>query len=186
MEEIEKTIKSHLKVINSLLSENVKTINVAINLIWETLIKGHTIFFCGNGGSAADAQHLAAEFTGRYKKERKGLSAIALTTDTSAITAIANDYGYEYVFSRQLSAVAREHDLLVVISTSGNSSNLLHAVKTAKKMNCKTIGLLGKGGGIIKDFCDEAIIINSSDTARIQESHIMIGHIFCENIDMKF
>jgi len=150
------------------------------------LKKGRKILICGNGGSAADAQHIAAELTGRYKIERKGLPAIALTTDTSALTAIGNDYGYEHVFSRQVEALARKGDLLIGISTSGNSRNVIYALQKAKEIGCRTIGFSGKGGGKMNDVCDLNIIVPSDDTARIQEMHIMIGHILCQLIDNEY
>ena len=141
---------------------------------------------CGNGGSAADAQHIAAELTGRYKTERGALAGIALTTDTSALTAIGNDYGYEFVFSRQLEALGREGDLLIAISTSGNSGNVLKALELARKIGIKTIGLSGRTGGAMNELCELNLVVPSNDTPRIQEMHIMIGHIICQAIDDAF
>ncbi len=151
-----------------------------------TLKAGGKILLCGNGGSAADAQHIAAELTGRYKTERGALAGIALTTDTSALTAIGNDYGYEFVFSRQLEALGREGDLLIAISTSGNSGNVLKALELARKIGIKTIGLSGRAGGAMNELCELNLVVPSNDTPRIQEMHIMIGHIICQAIDDAF
>ena len=151
-----------------------------------TLKAGGKILLCGNGGSAADAQHSAAELTGRYKTERGALAGIALTTDTSALTAIGNDYGYEFVFSRQLEALGREGDLLIAISTSGNSGNVVKALELARKIGIKTIGLSGRTGGAMNELCELNLVVPSNDTPRIQEMHIMIGHIICQAIDDAF
>lgn len=151
-----------------------------------TLKAGGKILLCGNGGSAADAQHIAAELTGRYKTERGALAGIALTTDTSALTAIGNDYGYEFVFSRQLEALGREGDLLIAISTSGNSGNVVKALELARKIGIKTIGLSGRTGGAMNELCELNLVVPSNDTPRIQEIHIMIGHIICQAIDDAF
>lgn len=147
---------------------------------------GFTIFFMGNGGSAADSQHLAAELVGRFYKERKGLPAIALTTDTSILTAVGNDYGYEEVFSRQIEALIKPNDIVFGLSTSGNSSNIIKAIDKAKKSGAITIGLTGNDGGQLKEICDHCLIIPSNNTARIQEAHILIGHIICEIIEEGF
>jgi len=149
----------------------------------ERLKRGCRILVCGNGGSAADAQHFAAELSGRYVKERRALAGIALTTDTSALTAIGNDYGFERVFSRQVEALGRPGDLLVGISTSGNSPNVLLAVEAAKAQGMKTLGLLGRDGGKLLALCDESLVVPSTVTARIQEVHQMIYHFWCEVID---
>lgn len=152
----------------------------------ERLKRGCRILICGNGGSAADAQHFAAELSGRYVKERRALAGIALTTDTSALTAIGNDYGFDKVFSRQVEALGRPGDLLVGISTSGNSQNVLVAVEAAKSLGMKTLGLLGRDGGKLKDVCDDALVVPCPVTARIQEVHQMIYHFWCEVIDEAF
>jgi D-sedoheptulose 7-phosphate isomerase len=170
------------KVIDSLTGD----IEVACEMITSTLKNGHKVLVAGNGGSAADAQHIAAELSGRFVKERKALPGIALTTDTSAITSIANDYGYEYVFSRQLEALAQPGDLFIGISTSGNSEGILNAFKAASKLNCKTLGLSGRNGGKMNGLCDLNIIVPSDVTARIQEMHILIGHILCKAVDNEF
>ncbi len=152
----------------------------------ERLQRGGRILVCGNGGSAADAQHLAAELSGRYVKERRALAGIALTTDTSALTAIGNDYGFEQVFSRQVEAIGRPGDLLIGISTSGNSPNIIRAVASAKALGVRTLGLLGRDGGQLRDLLDDALVVPSRVTARIQEVHQMIYHFWCEALDARF
>jgi D-sedoheptulose 7-phosphate isomerase len=149
----------------------------------DALKNGNKILFFGNGGSAADAQHLAAELIGRFLKERNAIPAIALTTDTSIITAIGNDYGFEYIFSRQIEGLAKNGDISFGISTSGNSKNVLVGLEKAKQIGCKTIGLLGCGGGKIGQMVDVSIALESKNTPRIQESHITIGHILCGIIE---
>jgi len=176
-------LTSHAETIQNVIDNLQDDILQASLIAIETLKKGNKILLCGNGGSAADAQHIAAELTGRYKTERKGLAGIALTTDTSALTAIGNDYGYERIFARQVEALANEGDLLIGISTSGNSENILSAFDVAKELGCKTIGFSGKGGGEMNDHCDLNIVIPSDNTPRIQEMHILIGHIVCQLID---
>jgi D-sedoheptulose 7-phosphate isomerase len=178
-------LKAHLEVANSVISIDEAVMSLA-NLALQTLKNGNKILICGNGGSAADAQHFAAELTGRYKSERISLPAIALTTDTSAITAISNDYGYDEVFARQLSGVGNSGDLLIGISTSGNSTNILKALKIAKQKGIKTAGLSGKGGGEMNSLCDINVVVPSNDTARIQEMHILIIHTICAAIDGAF
>lgn len=144
---------------------------------------GHKTLLAGNGGSAADAQHIAAELVGRYGFDRPSIASIALTTDTSNLTAIGNDYGYDHIFSRQLEGVGNEGDLFIGISTSGNSQNLINAFESARKKGITTVALVGKGGGKMAPLADEAIIVPSDATPRIQESHIMIGHILCDVIE---
>lgn len=140
----------------------------------------------GNGGSAGDAQHIAAEFIGRYKKERRPVAAIALTVDSSILTCVGNDYGFDSVFSRQVEGLAKKEDLVIGISTSGNSENVIRGIDKAREIGAQTIGLLGNEGGELKDRVDLAIVVPSSDTARIQEAHITIGHIICEILDEEF
>jgi D-sedoheptulose 7-phosphate isomerase len=173
----------HQEMIEKSIDEIQSYIYTACVLITDTLAHGNKVLLCGNGGSAADAQHIAAELTGRYKIERKGLPAIALTTDTSAITAISNDYGYKRVFERQVEALANKGDLLIAISTSGNSKNINKALIVAKDIGCRTIGLSGRDGGSMNELCDINIIVPSNDTPRIQEMHILIGHIMCQAVD---
>lgn len=152
----------------------------------ERLKRGCKILVCGNGGSAADAQHLAAELTGRYVKERRPLAGIALTTDSSALTCIPNDYSYEVVFSRQVEALGRPGDVLIGISTSGNSANVIRAVESAKALGMHTVGLLGRDGGKLKAQVDDALVVPSTITARIQEIHQMVYHFWCECLDQHF
>ena len=152
----------------------------------ERLKRGGRILVCGNGGSAADAQHLAAELSGRYLKERRALAGLALTTDTSALTAIGNDYGFDQIFSRQVEALARPGDLLIGISTSGNSPNVIRAVASAKELGVRTLGLLGRDGGKLASLMDDALVVPSPVTARIQEVHQMVYHFWCEALDAEF
>jgi len=152
----------------------------AAGLIIMCLRAGGKLLFFGNGGSAADAQHLAAEFIGRFVRERAGLPAIALTTDSSILTAVGNDYGFDQIFARQVQALGRPNDVAIAISTSGNSPNIIEGVKAARKGYLKTIGLSGKDGGLLATEADVVITIASTSTARIQECHITIGHLFCE------
>ena len=152
----------------------------------ERLRRGCKILVCGNGGSAADAQHFAAELTGRYVKERKALAAIALTTDTSSLTALGNDYSFERIFARQVEALGRPGDLLVGISTSGNSANVIQAVEAAHALGMRTVGLLGKDGGRLKAQVDDPLVVPSTVTARIQEVHLMVYHFWCEVLDERF
>ena len=174
---------SHLEVINLTIETMQEKLEQASLLVVETLKNGNKILLCGNGGSAADAQHIAAELTGRYKTERRGLPGIALTTDTSALTAIGNDYGYDRVFDRQVEALANKGDLLIGISTSGNSINVINALKVAREMGCKTLGLTGRDGGAMNELCDINLVVPSNDTPRIQEMHILFAHTICQIID---
>ncbi|WP_104697733.1 MULTISPECIES: D-sedoheptulose 7-phosphate isomerase [unclassified Helicobacter] len=177
-----KELDLHLEVAQEVKKMALQIEQVAECLI-ETIKNGNKILICGNGGSAADSQHFAAELTGRYKRERKALSAIALSTDTSALTAIGNDYGYDYVFSRQVEALGRSGDVLFGISTSGNSKNILLAMQKAKELECKNIVLSGRDGGKMKDIGDYSLIIPSNDTPRIQEMHIFIIHTLCDLLE---
>ncbi|RMA97148.1 D-sedoheptulose 7-phosphate isomerase [Hydrogenothermus marinus] len=158
-------------------------VNLGI-LMAKRLKMGYKILICGNGGSAADSQHFAAEIVGRFEKERKGYPAIALTTDTSALTAIGNDYGFEEIFSRQVEALGEKGDILIGISTSGNSKNVIKAVEKAKELNLFTVGFLGKDGGKLKNIVDKAFIVPHNNTARIQEVHLTLEHTLCKIIDM--
>lgn len=183
MNMIENELKDHQEVILKTIDELQNYIYTACLIVSESIASGHKLLLCGNGGSAADAQHIAAELTGRYKSTRKGLPGIALTTDTSAITAIGNDFGYDEVFRRQVEALASEGDVVLGISTSGNSENVIRALKEAKALGCKTIGFSGKDGGGMNDVCDINIVVPSDNTPRIQEMHILIGHIICQGVD---
>ena len=179
-------LKDHQDIIQKVIDTLVPDIEKACRLMTDTIQKGNKVLIAGNGGSAADAQHIAAELSGRFVKHRKALPGIALTTDTSALTAIANDYGYEYVFARQIEALAQPGDLFIGISTSGNSEVVLKAFDTAREMGCNTIGLSGRDGGKMNGLCDLNIIIPSNTTARIQEMHILVGHILCQAVDDLF
>ena len=161
------------------------SISQAIDACVQSLQKGGKLMLCGNGGSAADSQHLAAEFTGRFIKDRPPIAAVALSTDTSALTCIANDYSFNEIFARQVLALGKAGDCLIAISTSGNSGNVLAAVAAAKSLGISTIGLLGRDGGKLKAQCDIAIVVPSQVTARIQEAHILIGHSLCGAVELK-
>ncbi len=190
-QDVTHTIISHIteniEVKQQLLDRQVDTIKECTERFITTLQSGGKILFCGNGGSAADSQHLAAELVVRLRGsfDRPPIPALALTVDTSILTAGANDYGFEQVFARQIAALARPGDLLVAISTSGNSPNILRAVEQAKKQHLYVIGFLGGNGGKLKKLVDLPLIIPSQTTARIQESHILIGHIICELVEME-
>ena len=175
-------LEEHQKVLAKL-GSSAEDIQQAAERCIIALANGHKLLICGNGGSAADAQHMAAELVGRFIKDRPALSAIALTTDTSALTAIANDYGYDEVFSRQVEGLCRKGDVLIAISTSGNSRNVLKAVDAAHIVGSSVIGLLGKSGGALKRKCDVSLIVPSDVTARIQEMHIVIGHLICALVE---
>lgn len=178
----QRNLDDHVELFSRLgmLSECVSE---AASLIVSSLFGGHKLMICGNGGSAADSQHIAAEMTGRFIKDRKPLAAMALSTDSSALTCIANDYSFDDVFARQLSGLGRQGDCLLAISTSGNSKNIIRAVETARSIGIKTIGLLGTDGGVIQSMCDISIVVPSHTTARIQEAHILIGHTLCGMVE---
>jgi D-sedoheptulose 7-phosphate isomerase len=182
---INDSLQQHIEVFNSIVSEHQGAIRECSELIWNTVLSGGKILLCGNGGSAADAQHIAAEFVGRYESERKALPAIALTTDTSALTALANDYDFERIFARQVEALATSGDCLIAISTSGNSPNVISAVMVARSRGCRVIGMTGASGKKLASLCDAAILVPSTRTSRIQEGHIAVAHIICEIIDAK-
>lgn len=179
----ESSLAEHLATIELVRDQLQPVISEAADRLVGVLKSGGKLLICGNGGSAADAQHLAAELVGRFEHERRGLPAIALTTDTSNLTAIGNDYGFARVFSRQVEALATSKDLLLGISTSGNSENILQAISAAKKLGCTTCGLTGKDGGAIAGAVDLNINIPVQRTARVQEAHLTILHILCELIE---
>jgi len=181
--EITSQLASHREVITKMERELSPLIAEMVTLLVETFTQGGKLLVMGNGGSAADAQHFVAEIVGRFKMERRGLPAIALSTDTSILTAIGNDYGFDRVFYRQVEALAAPGDLVVGISTSGNSVNVLQALELAREKGCKTVGLLGKDGGSIKEVCDLALIVPTNDTPRVQEGHITIIHIVCDLLE---
>lgn len=179
----EKSFDQHIKLFDVLRKSFCREIEECAELIYDAFARKNKVLICGNGGSAADAQHLAAEFVGRFETERKALAAIALTTDTSAITALSNDYSFEKIFSRQVEALADKDDILIAISTSGNSPNVIEAVMTARKIGCRIIGLTGGQGKKLASLSDACLMIPSNRTARIQEAHIAVIHIWCEIID---
>lgn len=180
---IQKSLTQHIGVFEAVLESLSDSIAECGELILQTVRKGKKVLICGNGGSAADAQHIAAEFVGRYETERKALPAIALTTDTSALTALANDYSFERVFARQVEALAAEGDCLIAISTSGNSPNVIAAVMEARNRGCRVVGMTGAKGKKLASLSDTCILVPSERTARIQEAHITIAHIWCEMVD---
>lgn len=176
-------LKEHIKLFEELGSLDAP-ITAATELIITTLRNCNKLMICGNGGSAADSQHIAAEFTGRFVKDREPIAALALSTDTSTITCIGNDYSFKEVFSRQIKALGHKGDCLLGISTSGNSGNVIQAIKIANELGISTIGLLGRNGGEIKSLCNVSIIVPSNITARIQEAHILIGHTICGSVEL--
>jgi D-sedoheptulose 7-phosphate isomerase len=173
---------AHMAMFNALapLFPSISDVGIAMQ---NSLKKGGKILICGNGGSAADSQHIAAEIVGRFKKERKGLPAIALTTDTSILTSVGNDYGYDYIFARQVEALCRPEDLVIGITTSGNSANVVRAMEAAKTIGATTVGFTGGTGGKLNALCDFNLVMPSSVTARIQEAHIFVGHCLCEILE---
>jgi len=180
---IEKILEDSLKVKEAFIRENIPNVILLAEKVALAFTADRKLLLCGNGGSAADAQHIAAEFVNRFTLERPPLPAIALTTDTSIITSIGNDYSFEEVFSKQVKALGMEGDVLLAISTSGNSKNLLLAVKDAKRQGIHTVGLLGKDGGKLAGMVDMALVVKADNTARIQEAHILAGHILCHLVD---
>ena len=179
---IKNHILEHSSVLDSVMQLD-ESIEKVANLFISCLDKGGTIFWCGNGGSASDSQHLAGELVGRFVGKRKALKSIALTADSAVTTCIVNDYGFEHIFSRQIEGLGSSGDILVGITTSGNSHNVLNALEVANQKKMITIGFLGKGGGKALSMVNEAIVIDSKTTARIQEMHITIGHILCDLIE---
>lgn len=188
LNQIETIIKESISVKNQILEDSkIKNIIIeSVDIILKALKRGNKIYFCGNGGSAADAQHLAAEFTGRFYLDRKALPAEALHCNTSYITAVANDYSYEDIFSRLIDGLSSPGDILIGLSTSGNSKNIIKALKTAKINKLHTISFTGSSGGLIKTHSDYLINIPSKNTPRIQECHILIGHIICQIVEEQF
>jgi D-sedoheptulose 7-phosphate isomerase len=176
---IERSVQVHARLLETCLP----AITAAANALVSAYLGGHKALFFGNGGSATDAQHLAGEFLGRYLRERRPLPAVALADSTAAVTAIANDYGYEHVFARQLEALALPGDVAIGISTSGNSQNVIEAVTTARKLGLFTIGLTGSSGGHMRGLVDALIAVPSDETPRIQECHILVGHAICDAVE---
>lgn len=177
-----KIIEQHNSAVSALL-EQEDTITAMAQTLADCIAQGGTIYLCGNGGSAADCQHIAAELVGRFKRERGGYAAVALTTDTSILTAVGNDYGFESVFSRQVDALACEGDVLLCFSTSGNSANVVRAAELANVLGVTVLALTGKNASPLSAIADNALRINSTDTARIQECHILVGHTLCQMVE---
>ena len=188
MQKIKSIIQASIETKQQLLAneELLKTIEKVIEVITDAFKNGNRVYFCGNGGSAADAQHLAAEFSGRFYKDRKALPAEALHCNTSYLTAVGNDYGFDVVYSRIIEGIGEKGDVLVGLSTSGNSANIVKAFEAAKENGMITIGFTGLTGGAMKSASDHLINVPSADTPRIQESHIMIGHIVCQLVEEKY
>ena len=177
------SLQEHLETVQSLLRLNINDIEHSGQMICDALVAGKKVLLCGNGGSAADAQHIAAELVGCYEKQRRSWPAIALTTDTSALTAVSNDLGYEQVFARQLAGLAQAGDIVIAISTSGRSKNVLKAVERARELGCRTIALTGASTDPLGSMCDFTVAVPANRTSRIQEAHITIGHLWCEMVD---
>jgi D-sedoheptulose 7-phosphate isomerase len=176
-------LQQHIATMQQLLESSLPKIEEAGRLICDALTSGRKILVCGNGGSAADAQHIAAELIGYYENQRRSWPAIALTTDTSALTAVSNDLGFEQVFARQVAGLAQPGDVLIAITTSGKSKNVLRAVEQAKQVDCKTIALVGAAAETLALLCDVVVAVPATRTSRIQEAHITIGHLWCEMVD---
>ena len=185
MKKIKEIVNSSIETKQKVLADEalLKTICDTIDAIVNAFRNGNRVYFCGNGGSAADAQHLAAEFSGRFYTDRKALPAEALHCNTSYLTAVANDYGFDEIYSRLIDGIGEAGDVLIGLSTSGTSANITKAFETAKKKEMITIGFTGKSGGNMKPLCDHLVNIPSTDTPRIQESHIMVGHIICQLVE---
>lgn len=188
MKKIKEIISSSIETKQKVLADEalLKTICDTIDVIVTAFKNGKSVYFCGNGGSAADAQHLAAEFSGRFYKDRKALPAEALHCNTSYLTAVANDYSFDDIYARLIDGIGKSGDVLVGLSTSGNSNNIVKAFETARKKEMITIGFTGETGGKMKTLSDHLLNVPSTDTPRIQESHIMIGHIICELVEEKY
>jgi D-sedoheptulose 7-phosphate isomerase len=188
MQKIKNIIKASIETKQKVLMNEdlLNTICLIVDAVVEAFKNGNRVYFCGNGGSAADAQHLAAEFSGRFYTDRKALPAEALHCNTSYLTAVANDYSFDVVYSRMIDGIGQEGDVLVGLSTSGNSANIVNAFITAKEKKMITIGFTGESGGKLKDISDYLVNIPSTDTPRIQESHILMGHIVCELVELKY
>ena len=186
-DKIKNIISASVQTKQQILNDNafIKRIENVVDIITDTFEKGNKVLFCGNGGSAADAQHLAAEFSGRFYKDRKALPSEALHCNTSYLTAVANDYSYDVIYARLIQGLGNEGDVLVGLSTSGNSPNILKAFEAAKEKKMVTIGFTGASGGKMKDASDHLFNVPSTDTPRIQESHILIGHIICQLVEEK-
>ncbi|MGB5834036.1 MAG: SIS domain-containing protein [Thiohalocapsa sp.] len=181
---IEQTLAAHIAVIRGLAAMEQDIVQFG-ERAWECIAEGGRLLWIGNGGSAADSQHLAAELVGRFERDRPGLASIALTTDSSILTSVSNDFGFESVFSRQVEALGRPGDVLVGLSTSGNSANVLRAMQRASALGLYRVGLTGGTGGLLRENCELCLVVPSENTARIQEAHILIGHLLCDFVERR-
>lgn len=185
MQDIGQELRDSAALLHQVAATQVRIIEAMIACVWESLHRGGKLLLCGNGGSAADAQHLATECMVRLQETRAPLPAVALTTDTSLLTAAGNDDGFETIFARQVAGLGRAGDVLLALSTSGNSPNVVRAVEEARGRGLRTLGLLGKGGGVLRDMVEMALVVPSSNTQRIQEVHITVGHILCGALERR-
>jgi D-sedoheptulose 7-phosphate isomerase len=185
MDDITQSLRDSAALKLEVAAAQADVIQAMIDTIWASLNNGGKLLLCGNGGSAADAQHLATECMARLQEDRRPLPAIALTTDTSLLTAAGNDWGFETIFARQVEGLGRAGDVLLAFSTSGNSGNIIQAVMQAKRQGLRTLGFLGKGGGALRELVDLALVIPSSSTQRVQEVHITVGHVLCEVLESR-
>ncbi|BCS51727.1 D-sedoheptulose 7-phosphate isomerase [Geobacter sp. SVR] len=183
LQQVREQLQAHQAVFALIERDLSPQISELAELLTRAFMNGNKLLVMGNGGSAADSQHFAAEIVGRFKMERRALPAVALSTDTSILTALGNDYGFDSVFSRQIEALAAAGDVVIGLSTSGNSPNVSRALELARSRGCRTVGLLGKDGGSIRELCDLALIIPAQDTPRIQEGHITVIHIVCDLVE---
>ena len=182
---INSSFKEHLKIFNLSQRKIISNLPKIANIIYSSLIKGNKLLWCGNGGSASDCMHLSAEFVGKFKDKRKSLHSISITSDQAAITCIANDFGYKYIFSRQIEVIGKSNDILICLTTSGNSKNIIEALKTSKKKKIRTILISGNKGGRCAKYSDIQVIIPSKTTSRIQEITLFIGHLIIELVEKK-
>jgi D-sedoheptulose 7-phosphate isomerase len=173
------------EILSKVMNDHIVAFNQSAQIVAQAIKNGNTIFWCGNGGSAAESSHLAVELIGRFKNNRKPLASLSLTADSSAITCIANDFGYHEIFARQLEGLGKKGDVLIVLSTSGESENILTALRMAKTLEITTIALLGKNGGRAADLSEVKIVVESEETARIQEVHLLLGHVVCEFVEIE-
>ena len=185
-EQILQTIKAHKELVAEFEQSGISQVVAAAEAIAQSIKQGGTVYICGNGGSAADAQHIAAELVGRFERERKALPAVALTTDSSIISSVSNDYGYEQIFKRQVEALVRKNDILWAISTSGTSANIVAAVESAKNIGAVVLAFTGRSGSKLEEICDICFCAGSNSTARSQELHQLAYHIICDLVELNF
>jgi D-sedoheptulose 7-phosphate isomerase len=180
---VARALTDRARLLMQLLEEEGDRVDALARLFADTSARGRTIFFCGNGGSAAEAQHFAAELVGRFRRERRGLPSVALTTDSSILTSVGNDFGFASVFARQVEALGRAGDLLVVLTTSGRSPNVLEAIRAARKKKMRVAAMTGAAGAALARRCDACLVVPSRDTPSIQEMHLVVGHLCCERAE---